>query len=258
MGTAIDDKRGRHPGALDVSRRGRGRRRALWVAAGLVALVSTALAALWLAAHHIPSWYHPVYVPEHRLDEVRSDAARTFNRFGDGLVRRRPFTLVLDEHRIGEWIDARERIWPGSGAWVPSWLNDPVIRLHDGQLTVSARVELEGYQFIAVADLSVEIGSDDILIIRLERIAAGSLPLPVGLLGDPLTSLLRLEGLDLDYLPAPVAEAAEYFRESDPIATLSKGVRRANRFIWENGRRPYRIESLTFADGQLTLGVDPL
>ncbi len=213
---------------------------------------------LWLMVHRTPGWYAPAYVPEVRLDEVRADATRAYNRFGDGLVRRQPFDLVLDERQVSEWIAARERIWPESGGWVPGWVNDPIVRFRDGHILVAARLDLDGRQFIAGAHLRVEVGQDDILVVRLDRVTAGSLPVPLGALAGPLGRLLRLEGRDLDFLPAPVADAARFFRQSEPSAALTRGIRRANRFIWENGHRPYRIAALRIAEGKLTLTIAPL
>ena len=108
------------------------------------------------------------------------------------------------------------------------------------------------------AHLVIELGSDDILVVRLDRVTAGSLPVPLRTLAGPLARLLRLDGRDLDTLPAPIADAAQYFRGSEPMAVLSQGVRRANRFIWENGRRPYRIAEIQIGEGKLTLTIEPL
>lgn len=243
----------------DDARRRRRRRR--WIGALLIGgpvVVLAVAAALWLIVHHVPGWYEPVYVPHARLDEVRAEAVRSYGAFGDSVARRRTFTFTLDERRVNEWIAARERIWPESGTWLPAWVADPMIAFRDGRLIVAARLDRGGHQLIASAGLTVDVGQDDILVVRLERLAAGSMPVPIGVLARPLARLLQLEGQDLDLVPAPVADAARYFRDSEPLAALSKGVRRANRFIWANGRRPYRIQTIEFTDGKLTLTVEPL
>ena len=240
------------------------RRQKSWRKRVVVVAVSGVLAALgtvvvlWMVVHHIPGWYEPVDVPESRLDEVRTDATRCYNRFGDGVVRRKRFRITLDERQISEWIAAREQIWPESGAWVPAWVEDPIVRLRDGRIIVAARVDVNGLQCIAGAHLAIEVGSNDILVVRLEQVTVGSLPVPLGALAGPLARLLRMEGNDLDFLPVPVADAAQYFRDSEPVAALSEGVRRANRFIWGNGRRPYRIAGIELGDGMTKLTIEPL
>ena len=233
-----------------------GRRRIIRLLIGIAVAALAAAGGLWLVVHHVPGWYEPLYVPEARMDQVRADAVRSYDRFGNALVRRRTFEFALDDHQVSEWIAARERIWPESGKWVPDWLNEPVVSFRDGHILVGGRLDLDGHQLIAGAQLTVDLGSDDILVVSLERVTAGSLPLPLGALSGPLGRLLRLEGHDLDFLPEPLADAAQYFRESEPVAALSEGVRRANRFIWENGRRPYRIAALEIADGKLTLTIE--
>ena len=212
---------------------------------------------LWLMVHHVPGWYVPVYVPEARMDQVRADAINRYNRIGDSMVRRTPFEVVLDENQVSEWVAARERIWPQAGAWIPGWLHDPIIRFRNGRIITAARVEADGYRCIAGAHLSIELGADDILVVRLDRVTIGSLPVPLGALAGPVGGVLRMKGRDLDLMPLPVADVAEYFRESEPMAALSEGIRRANRFIWENGRRPYRIAGIKIADGKLTLTIEP-
>ena len=57
-----------------------------------------------------------------------------------------------------------------------------------------------------------------------------------------------------DYL---LADLVRKFRESDPLKLLTNGIPRANRFIWENGRRPFRIAAVQSEDGKLTLTIDP-
>lgn len=228
------------------------------MAAGGALAAIVALAACWMVVHHIPGWYEPVDVPEARLDEIRANATRCYNRFGDGVVRRKRFALTLDERQVSEWIIARQRIWPESGAWVPIWVDDPIVRFRDGQVIVGVRVDVDGLQCIAGAHLTIELGSNDILVVRLERLTVGSLPVPLGALAGPLARLLRMEGHDLDFLPIPVADAAQYFRESEPAVVLSEGVRRANRFIWGNGRRPYRIADMEIGNGKLKLTIEPL
>ena len=234
------------------------RRRITRVLIGLALAVLVAGGGLWLVVHHVPEWYAPVYVPEVRMNQVRADAVHSYNRFGNAVVRRGTFDFTLDDRAVSEWIAARERIWPESGDWLPEWVSEPVVRFRDGHILVGARLDFGDRQLIAGARLTVELGSDDILVVRLERVTAGSLPLPLGALAGPLTRLLRLEDHDLDFLPGPVADAAQYFRESEPVAALSRGVRRANRFIWENGRRPYRIQTIEITDGKLTLTIEPL
>ncbi len=246
--------------AIVTKQRQKGTRRR-WIVRtlfGVAVAMVAGLGVLCMVVHHVPGWYQSVYVPEVRLDEVRADATRSYSRFGDGLARRKTFEFTLDEHQVSEWIAARERIWPESGGWVPPWVNDPLVRFQEQRILVGARVDLDGHQLIAGAYLSIEVGSDDILVVRLERVTVGSLPVPLGLLARPLARLLRMEGHDLDFVPAPLADTAQYFRDSEAAAALSEGVRRANRFIWENGRRPYRIEDIRIGDGKLTLTIEPL
>jgi len=235
-----------------------GRKRVLRALIGLAVAILVVGGGLWMVVHHVPGWYKPVYVPEAQIDQVRTDAVRNYSRFGDGLVRHNTFAFTLDERQVSEWITAREHIWPESGDWLPAWVKEPVVSFRDGHILVGARLDFDGHQLIAGAYLTIELGSDDILVVRLDRVVAGSLPLPLSALGGPLAQLLRLEGRDLDFLPESVADTAEYFRESEPVSVLSKGIRRANRFIWENGRRPYRIDAIKIADGKLTLTIEPL
>ena len=232
------------------------RRLRVLAAVGLAGL--TLGAVFWLIVHHIPRWYQPVYVAEAELDQVRADAVRSYNQFGDGVAHRKTFDLTLDEREVSQWIAARERIWPEAGAWLPPWVQEPVVCFREGHMIVAARVTLGGSELIAAAHLSLAVGTDEMIIVRLERMTAGSLPIPVGALAQPLARLLRLEGRDLDLLPSPVADTVQTFRESEPVAVLSTGLRRANRFIWENGRRPYRLAGVKIDQGKLTLSIEPL
>ncbi|MCK4658825.1 MAG: hypothetical protein KAV82_04820, partial [Phycisphaerae bacterium] len=70
-------------------------KRLLWILLTVTLILVSAGAVLWLTVHHIPAWYKPVHVPEARMDEVRADAIRSYNRFGDGLVHRKTFDLTV-------------------------------------------------------------------------------------------------------------------------------------------------------------------
>lgn len=232
-----------------------------WLRRTLIAcalLAPVVFCAFWLTLHHIPKWYDPVYVPEARLDDVRAEAANTYNAISEGIIRGREFDLVLDERRVTEWVSAGNRIWPGAANLIPGWLEDPVVTFRDGRIILGARVHKNDHEMIAGVHLTLDVTDDEMVVLRMARLTGGSLPVPARWLGAPISSLLRMDNQDADLLPTPVADLVRKFRESEPLKLLSEGIPRANRFIWENGRRPFRIAAVHSDSGMLTLTIDPL
>lgn len=235
----------------------------LWTLTGSAVLSLILLGGLWLLLHHIPAWYQPAYVTDARLGDVRASAADAFNLISERIAQGQSFEVALDERQVTEWISARERVWPASGGWLPAWLEDPVISFRHDRIILAARLNLEdrawlGGEWIGGVHLSVDLIEENMLVLRLRRITGGSLPVPSQWLAAPISSLLRMEDRDVGLLPSAAADLLRRMRDAEPLQLLSQGVRRANRFIWENGRRPFRIAGLRAADGKLTLTIDPL
>lgn len=199
---------------------------------GLI-VVPVVVIALWLVMHHKPGWYHPAELDATGMQRARRQALSTADSISDQMVKRDPFDVVLSDESVTQWIAALGSIWPEAEAWVPPEITDIAVVFDDGVLRIAGRYS-GAWQAIVSAHLTLGVTEDGSrLWVQLVRAYGGSLPLPSSMIERLLMN---------------------------PQADLSNRVRTEieNRFVWFNGRRPYRILSIQIAQGELRLRIEPL
>jgi hypothetical protein len=238
----------------------RRRKRRRWLGRilfGLLALAVVVLVGGWLALRHIPSWYEPVQVPDDQLQRVRDSLTDKFREISDQMVRRSTFEVYVTDHAVTEWVVARAQIWPDSEQWLPEWLSDPVVAFVPGRIVLAAHLEHDGWEAILGAHFSVEVAGDD-LILCLDSVTTGALPVPLSSLAGPLERLVHSGRLDPEVMPDELARAVRKLRSGDALSFLAHGQRASGPFIWKNGDRPYRLRGLEIGDGWLKALIEPL
>ncbi len=225
---------------------------------GIGLLVVLGLIALggWLAFQRIPSWYEPLDVPRAELPRVRNSLPNAYQALNDGIATGRPFTFVLDQRTVTEWVVARAELYPEAGDWLPDWLQDPVVRFRQGRCIVAARIDYEGWQTILGIHLAADVAPDGV-VLRVVDVTAGALPVPLGSLVDPLDALLHHRRLDVGLMPDPVAKVVRRLQEAGAEQLIAEGFSWRNIFQTRKGRRPFKIRSLSAADGKLLIQIDP-
>ncbi len=215
-------------------------------------------AGVWLAVIHIPSWYHPLEVPADQLQRVRDGLAERFGFISDQMVRKQPFEVILNDQMITEWVVARGDIWPDADGWLPSWVVEPVVALVPGYIVLAAHLRYDGWESIVGIHFAVAIEGDDI-ILSLERVTAGALPLPLSSLAEPLDRLINNEDrLDVEILPPEMGRAITKLRQGSALDFLKKGQRLRGPLIWKNGDRPYRFVDIQIGEGWIKAIIEPL
>ncbi|MFQ5489085.1 MAG: hypothetical protein ACE5GE_00070 [Phycisphaerae bacterium] len=243
---------------MNSSTRRRKRRR--WLRRILLLLlggVSLVAGAGWLGLRHIPDWYRPVRVADGELQRVRDSLTNTFRDISDRIVKGDRFEISLTDQMVTEWCAARGQIWPDADEWLPEWLKDPMVAFTPGRIVLGARLDRGAWQSIVGAHFSIETLGDD-LILRLEEVTAGALPIPLASLAGPVEQLIHSQRLDPDSLPDELARAVQKMRDGPALSFLSQGQRVPGPLIWKNGDRPYFIRSVQVDDGWTKLIVEPL
>ncbi len=224
--------------------------------------VPVTLSALWLTFHHKPGWYQPVSLDEAGAQRARSQAVGVADFVSDRMVEGEEFDVVLRDRSINEWLAAWPRVWPDGKDALPPELSDPAIRFDDGRIRVAAHFATGGWRAIISVALTLGLTVDGSEVeIRLSGAHGGSLPVPRMILDDVLEHLLQGARTGPDVggdSPSTTGLLASILREVRSVDELFEGVRIRNRFVWFNGERPFRIESVTIEDGGLRLRVRPL
>jgi hypothetical protein len=231
-----------------------------WLVIGSVVTIGVlglVIVALWLMVAHIPSWYEPPHVPELRYEALRKELLATYSQFSDDLVAGQPFEITLTDRQISEWIAIRSETWPESEEWIPPFLHDPVVAFQPGRIIAGARLDHDGWQVIVSAHVLISVADDEVTV-RLDKVAGGSMPIPVAAVMQRLNRVLTAPGQDVDAMPDAVAQIVRFFRNRGAVDKLTRGAVLENRFRWQNGKRWFRLRDLTIEPGQLRIEVEPL
>lgn len=217
------------------------------------------LIILWLTFQHKPGWYRPTTLDDSDVQRARREAVTTADFVGDRMVEGRPFDVVLLEHSVNEWLAALPRVWPDTRDALPPEITSPAVAFHAGNLRIGAHYVAGAWQAIVSLRLTLRVSKDGTkLKVVLKSACGGSLRLPKTILRGLLERLLeqaRSGRWKADGAGEPLIAA---LRRIQSVDDLFDGVAIGNRFIWFNGDRPFRIESIRIDDGRLRLRLEPL
>jgi len=224
-----------------------------------VVLSAVGILALWLAFQHKPGWYRPAVLDEPTLRRARSESVATADQVSDRLVKREAFELTLTDRSVNEWLAALPELWPEArDAWPPE-LSQPAVRFGEGTVRLGVHFEYEGWRAIIGVSLSVGVSADgQSLTVKLNAASGGSLPAPRTLLDRILDPQLDRLSRRRDARGQPHDIWASSLAKVRSTADLYDGVTVRNRFIWFNGRRPFRIAAIEVGGGELRLRIEPM
>jgi len=218
---------------------------------------------LVLFIEHRPTWYRPVEHNRISLDEARGRAAQLVDSISDAVVLGESFDLRITDALANAWLATALHDRPDLFARIPDEFKQPAIGFRDDCVQFGAKFERNGWRAILSARVGVTVSADGSeLSVSVQRISIGSLPLPrwlwpiskqnnKGLELNGAADLTKSPLLDLE-APSPENSNKLDWRQ------LGKGLRIRNRFIWPNGRRPFRIAAATATNGVLLVRIEPL
>lgn len=230
----------------------------------LILLIATPLGslALWLALEHRPGWYVPATLDEQGVQTARRDATNAVDQFGDQLVRRQPFEIVLRDDALNAWLTALPNIWPDAARAIPRELHAPALRFESGLLRIGALYEVSGWRAIVSGAATAALAQDGATIeLRLVESCCGSVPMPPSLIAraaDPHLHAAAISDAKQSSAPETPRGVVSSLREVRSVEQLFRGVRIRNRFVWPNGKRPFRIDQITLDAGELRLRIEPI
>lgn len=236
-----------------------------WLARGLrvgFVLGFVLCVVLWLVFQHKPGWYRPGVATEATIHLAQAETAALADLIGDNLVRGVPFDVTLVDHRVNGWLACLHRIVPGDHYELPPELTEPALRFDDGMVRVGAHFSDNGWRVILNAAFRVQLSDGGRSIrISLDQVRGGSLTAPRWLLerllerygpratsGSESARTGRAEPGLFDSLSMKVQSVDDLF----------DGVTIRNRFVWPNGKRPFRVDSIRMDAGSTRIRIEPL
>ncbi len=204
---------------------------------GCLLILAGAL-VLWRLTWMAPAWWAP---PDPRNEQTVALAERLEQRVLEVAHEVRPadepWAVRIREHQVNAWLSARLPEWASRQdvAW-PARLGMPQARFDDTGVRVAMEVREQRRSRFIVARLVPQL-VDEQLVVRLDGVTLGRLPLP----GEPLQALGEVLG-DAGALSdaGPILEALMAGTPIDPVWQLSDG-------------RRVRLVGLHYAAGRLEL-----
>ncbi|HSW45516.1 MAG TPA: hypothetical protein VLM89_08090 [Phycisphaerae bacterium] len=217
------------------------------------ALLLVAVAG-WMLFQRIPDWYHPAEAHPDEAQSVRDDFTGTYNNLSIALNESSgPFEFRLRQEQVNAWLSARHEIWPEARHWLPREVSGPQVIIEPGGIRLAAALRHSSLQ--AVISVRLKVSADDAgITVRLLGAAAGSLPIPKSQTRQFLT-MLDQGG---NWPAGRRADGQLGDRSLPALGGLFDGVVFSNRWIWHNGRQPFKITRITCRPGELVLTFHPL
>ena len=208
---------------------------------------------LYLTAQHIPTWYRPITLSPEDFRRVRADATNFVDSVGDRLVTQEAFDVELSDRALNEWLTALPETWPDLQEDWPTELSAPALKFEQDAVHVGAMYQGSRWRGIVNLSLTCALSADSReLTVRLLDVRAGSLPLPEAL----LTKLLEPVILELQKVRSDAGHRVR--SELDSLADLYAGVTVPNHYVWPNGKRRFRFESIEIRESNIHLRIVPL
>jgi hypothetical protein len=219
-------------------------RLSLWIAGIAAILVVLLLAGLYLAARHEPAFYR-----------AAMEANRAALEKGSDRMLRKGAALQSLPTKLGRWeirITAEE-----INGWLavdlpknhpkalPPTLRDPRVVIHPDEVTVACRYEQNGVETVLSLTVQPYVGrtgnvSDDaapyVIAVRIVRVRAGLLPLPLKQVTDGLSQAARDMRFQLQWGNSG----------GDPVAMISLPTD-------SDDGQVVRIETLRLSEGEIYL-----
>jgi len=214
---------------------------------------SVALLVLWMIFQHIPSLYRPLTPDREGVHRAQIDTATLADWISEKMVGGEPFEIILHDRSVNEWLAALPHILPDTRRSMPRGISKPVVRFDPDAILIAARCSRGGWEVIASLTMEMRVLENGNLRLALRKVYGGSLPVP-GMVVEAMLKPLR----ELDDPVHTVEPLLDGLRSVESVDGLFEGVEIRNRFIWPNGRRVFRVDSITIVDGAVRLVVSPV
>ncbi len=219
-------------------------------------LISTPLVAIgsWFVVQHKPGWYAPALLDEAGQQRARREATERADTFGDSLVRREAFEVVLLDEQVNEWLSVMPPLWETEeGVEV----RDLAVHFETGAVRLGALVDRNGWRIILSVGIGVALAEEGQEVeLRLLDTYGGSFPIPLTALSWASGARSEDSGGDSDGDTSSDRLDPLYW-DIQSVDDLLDGVRRRNRFVWPNGKRSFSIEHLSIEPGRVRLLIRP-
>ncbi len=206
------------------------------------------LGVAWMIFQHIPTWYHPATLNNLDLEQAQHSFTTFVDDTSHKMVKGKPFDITLDQQQLNDWLAAMPVLFPQARKEIPDWLRESAVSLSSDMLRIGVRYDKNGWRAIINVGLQISVSLDGKSIeLTLSEAHGGSIPIPQSTLKKILSGMID----------QPSDESSALLGQNQSVDDLFTGFNIENNFLWPNGRRAYRIESITFHTDKIKLRIAP-
>lgn len=189
------------------------------------------------------------------VERAQAETAAVADSVSHQMVHGQAFEVALPDGRVNEWLACLPHLLPEGRYPLPPEWTEPAVRFEDGRLRIGAHYRDDRWEVILNLGITAGVSEDGrTLKIALADVRGGSLPISRLILERGLEPMLRnaRRGHAHDELLGTLVG------DLQSVDDLFTGVNIRNRFVWPNGERPFRIDSIALESGVLRLRLEPL
>lgn len=206
-----------------------------------MAIISTitsiiTIIALGGALTYKPAWYKPAAIDYGKLESDKREVVALGDRISEALNGRKPIEFELTSEQVNRWIAEKDE-WPSGRDVKFTPFERPYVEfLAGGRVRIGALVRQSGLEAVVSFVGIPEVDGDHVVIV-VDSLGVGAAPLPWS----------RIESA----IQPKLAELGASDRVRDGRIVLD------NRWTWPNGRRNYRVGSISVNEGVARLRLEP-
>lgn len=209
-------------------------RRLFWVMGFLAAGVVLLVLGLWLAVRHVPAGYRRLAVAEQAEAKKASDEmVRRALELRNALARGGRWQACFSQEHLNGWF-AVDMLQNHPGALPTGW-SDPRVQIGPDGIIGYCRWQGGMVDCVASIHCEVSLVESNVLAVRIRRVRAGALPVPLKEVIDRMTRLAAQQQIRLEWRQTG----------GDPVALIRLDFRHPET------RRQVQVESLRLQEGSV-------
>ena len=180
------------------------------VAIALVVLAAFALIVAYQASQQMPDFYeHALVLDAGRARETSREMVEQAAALANDLKQPGSWQVLFTAEQINGWlaVDLVEN-HPGT---LPAEFADPRVAIEPGRASVACRYTGTGFSSVLSVEVELSLAEPNVVAIRLRRVRAGALPLPMSQVLESFQSAARSLEWPLEWRQL----------DGDPVALLS-------------------------------------
>lgn len=210
------------------------RKRLLLAAAGGGLVVLLILVGVYWAIQQAPEFYEKALHADPARQTAASDQMlQQATALVSNTKTRGPWRALFTADQINGWLAVD--LAKNHAQAIPPGISDPRLQILPNQLALACRYQGHGIRTVLWLALDAYLAEPNVIALRLKKVRAGWLPLPLGNVVDAISQAARQRNLPLRWTQA----------DGDPVALIA--------IPPEHDRKIVRIETLKLDDNAILL-----